>query len=657
MDSTINGLPNYGHRPISDTSTKGGNKPSRRPPPTDYDYPLQHQQETVASNLPSTIKDNPSTLPNYDYGSTSSTFYDDYDYSTDSEYPEYDGSQKAVSNIPSTEYGVPLGNPIGSQNNPSVINSDTSDGIASTQQEYNDYDQDYDNTAYDESYSDPVDDNYSNYQDDAFEPTTNPDTHLNTPSYSPSTSLEYEDGTNPSQYPGTTPDIHGNNNEELGANNIKPISTSYGVPLSKPLGPTSNGPSIHSQSSTTNKGQGSLGDQQSSNDYNSLQTTPAVLSDIADPSPLSTQTQRTTNGDYVTPRNEQVGHGKGAGQVSPLPTNYGVPLAQPISTQGISSATNNNIGTNVGNQKNNFGTENNNKVFGISSSAVGVTKDTLGTGHLLGTTAIQPDNNFDQNIPSNAISTIQTSGGSERIKGSNEISNSSPQYQNFNNNNFPNQFQVIASLDPFQGISDAGLSSPTQFGTYTQQLSSEYNRGVQNDVVSQNQVITGTQVPNIQRPVSNSIITNPFGPTVQSSVTGTTFDSSLDTYGSPSAGPLSAPSDNGVLNQASVDGSYGAPLAEPVDNGYGAPKAAPIDLSYGAPLAQPVSQSYGAPLAAPLSRYQSKKNWPPPPPPPPQSSKAPFQSNLFGRSKRLSRYRHNFRNRFKRRFPSFLFRG
>ena len=169
-----------------------------------------------------------------------------------------------------------------------------------------------------------------------------------------------------------------------------------------------------------------------------------------------------------------------------------------------------------------------------------------------------------------------------------------------------------------------------------------------------------TQSTNDEEFVRNTISPTTYGKTLQSHGTRTSVDSTIDSYGSPLAEPLASQGGNGISNQGSADSSYGAPLAEPLDDGYGSPKANPIGSSYGAPLAQPVSLSYGAPLAAPLSRYQSKTNlpWPPPPPLPPSSNrKPPFSLFSFGRARRLSRYRHNNRNRHKRLFPLFNFPG
>ena len=161
-------------------------------------------------------------------------------------------------------------------------------------------------------------------------------------------------------------------------------------------------------------------------------------------------------------------------------------------------------------------------------------------------------------------------------------------------------------------------------------------------------------------------------------------------YGAPLAQPLGFSSSQRPVAQP--DTSYGAPLAEPLGISYGSPQQQPIaqpDTSYGAPLAEPIgtygapqspvieepsqsygapqaplieapsqtygapqaplieapSQSYGAPSAPVLSSYQSSQNAVPPPPPPPLSK---YSSGRRG--KRKSRF-FTFGQRFRRRWP------
>ena len=355
---------------------------------------------------------------------------------------------------------------------------------------------------------------------------------------------------------------------------------------------------------------------------------------------------------YVTPHDIPSGNGNNVLQGNPLSTTYGVPLAEPIGPNGSSGTTENYNSGDITDSNTSFdintSQKQNGQTFGISSSAVSGTQGTLVTSSFGSSTSNLPSKypqpTSSQNLPSTISPTTQPIDGFKSNSFSNAISNSSPQNNNFNNDNFPSQFQVITSLDPIPETSNGQVQPQNQPDLRSSSGLSD----------------TATPATNNLSPENPSQFYNPSGPTVQSSVAETTYDSSLDTYGSPSAEPLSAQTNNGFSNQQSADTSYGAPLAEPLEDGYGAPKAAPIDVSsYGAPLAQPVSQSsYGAPQAAPLSRYQSKQNWPPPPPPPPQAaSLSPFKSFSLGRSKRLQRYRHNFRNRFKRKFPAFLFRG
>ena len=383
---------------------------------------------------------------------------------------------------------------------------------------------------------------------------------------------------------------------------------------------------------------------------------------------------------YVTPHDLPSGHTNSAVQRNPLSTSYGVPLAQPIgqTDSGITNIVNSNgdVGSNQfsdiasGNHKttkastdvDNTSQKQDNPTFGISSSAVSGIQGTLVTNSFGILTSNSPPSyqqtTFSQNLPSTISPTIQSADVGKSNSFSNAIPSSIPQTNNFDSGDFPSQFQVITSLDPIPGAFNDQLLPQSQPGVKAQPASSDYTPKPQEGFTSSALSNSVTTRPINYSQGESTGFSSPSGPTVQSSIAETTFDSSLDTYGSPSAGPLSAESNNGFPNQQSADTSYGAPLAEPLDDGYGAPKAAPIDLSYGAPLAQPVSQSsYGAPKAAPLSRYQSKKNWPPPPPPPPASSISPFKSFSFGRSKRLQRYRHNFRNRFKRKFPNFLFQG
>ena len=364
-----------------------------------------------------------------------------------------------------------------------------------------------------------------------------------------------------------------------------------------------------------------------------------------------------------------------------MSTAYGVPLAQPIGPkdaninidqQGNTNKPSNQVfSVSNGNQPSAQTTSSdakaiskqNTPTFGISSSAVSGTQGTLLTNSIGVSTSNSPpsleQSTFSQNLPSTISPAIQPFDGGKSNSISSSIPNSTPQNPNYNQGTFPSQFQVIMSLNPIPGALDGQLTPQNQPDINAQPVSSDYTRNPNDGFTSSSlsNSVTPTSIKQSQQGESSEFL-SPSGPTVQSSIAETTYDSSLDTYGSPSAGPLSSQTNDLATNQQSADSSYGAPLGDPVEDSYGAPKAAPIDSSYGAPLAQPVSQlSYGAPKAAPLSRYQSKNNWPPPPPPPPGSSVSPFKSFSFGRSKRLQRYRHNFRNRFKRRFPTFHFRG
>ena len=400
---------------------------------------------------------------------------------------------------------------------------------------------------------------------------------------------------------------------------------------------------------------------------------------------------------YVTPSQENSNKlAESITQASLPPTSYGIPQASPLGPQEAGnnvvslSGSHNQQNNLAGSQGSGFSppiaqtngvngagkgsyptstqsplaSDVTNAVFGVSSSAISG-QSTIGLDSTNDyPSSAQPFSGYPNTIGPTAFPTTAV-GATELDEPLSTSYGNTFQDPNTNNVILPNQLQVIASIG--SSYEDSGSNQPDDNNYYQPNLPSSASPQFNSNSPSQNSIIPHnptTTTFNSNDAISSSSIQSV--PATYSSQAQQGFDPAVDGYGSPLAAPLGTSDPSSDIDGygapladplAGIDG-YGAPLADAID-GYGAPQADPLGSAYGAPLAQPLSQSYGAPVAAPISRYQSASNSPGPPLPPPLppgagGGKRPLPAYSFGRALRLSRY---LRNRFKRRFPTFHFRG
>ena len=283
QNSDSDRLSNGINRPSFTSTNKAINSPSIRPP-TGYGVPLADPISTIKSNnigshrsstpsydvastpvisndreklpawSPPTIYEAPPsgehhhfdsnslTPPNLEHGAspihdpqiTASTSGDDFSTSIGLDYSTNEDNEGQGNNKPSTGYGVPLQDPIGPTNQPSFsTNTDTDEAYdqLSSQQDYDNYEQDY-NTIYNQN-EEQVDNGYQNNENIDL-------TYDSKPTIQPSSN--------------TASEISRPENQDIGNVNINPISQTYGVPVSEPLGPTSSQSSLTQENSQSNLG-------------------------------------------------------------------------------------------------------------------------------------------------------------------------------------------------------------------------------------------------------------------------------------------------------------------------------------------------------------------------------------------------------------------
>ena len=203
-------------------------------PPTIYEAPPSGEHHHFDSNSLTPPNVEHGASPIHDPQTTVPTSGNVFSTSTGLDYSTNGDNESQGNNKPSTGYGVPLQDPIGPTNQPSFsTNSDVDEAYdqLSSQQDYDNYEQDY-NTIYDQN-EEQVDNGYQNNENIGL-------TYEPKPTIQPSSN--------------TASDISRPENQDIGNINVNPISQTYGVPVSEPLGPTSSQSSLPQENFLSNLG-------------------------------------------------------------------------------------------------------------------------------------------------------------------------------------------------------------------------------------------------------------------------------------------------------------------------------------------------------------------------------------------------------------------